>query len=230
MATSDRKINFGGAVLNGDRHLCAFFHSEDEELRTLLPFIAEGLSAEEKAIHVVNADDRDGYRRRLSEGGIDVASVEQSGQLDVIAWPNSDLFDGGEFDPERAMKMIDRVLNAAREQGYRRTRGIGYMNWAFQNQIRAGALMVYEAMLNTILPRYDDPIICVYDLSRSSGAVVLDVLRTHSAVLIGGVLQHNPFYVRPEQILRELRERGEIAGERDLDEHLHRDEVEQARG
>jgi len=210
MATSDRKINFGGTVINGSRHFCAFFHNKDEELRTLLPFIREGLDAGEKAIHVVNAEMGGEYRARLTAGGLDVAAVEESGQLDVIAWPESHLLTGGEFDPDRALKMVDQVLGAAREQGYRRTRGIGYMNWALQNQIRAGALMAYEARLNTILTRYDDPIMCSYDLSFTSGAVVLDVMRTHPAALIGGVFQQNPFYIPPEQMLQELRERGEI--------------------
>jgi hypothetical protein len=210
MATSDRKINLAGTVLNGSRHFCAFFHNKEEELRTLLPFILEGLGAGEKAIHVVNGKAREEQRRSLSAAGIDVAAVEQSGQLEVVAWPDSHLLDGGEFDPERALEMIERLLGTAREQGYRRTRGIGYMNWALQNQIRAGALMAYEARLNTILTRYDDPIICSYDLALSSGAIVLDVMRTHPAALIGGVLQRNPFYIPPEQMLDELRARGEI--------------------
>lgn len=213
MATSDRKINLAGTVLNGSRHFCAFFHNREEELRTLLPFIVEGLSAGEKAIHIVNATDSQEYRRRLSAAGIDVAAVEQSGQLDVVAWPESNLLAGGQFNPDRALEMIDRLLHAAREHGYRRTRGIGYMNWALQNQIRAGALMAYEARLNKILTGYDDPIICSYDLARSSGAVVLDVMRTHPAALIGGVLQRNPFYIPPEQMLEDLRERGEIERE-----------------
>jgi hypothetical protein len=214
MATSERKINLAGTVLNGSGHFCAFFHNREEELRTLLPFILEGLAAGEKAVHVVNAKTLDDYRRRLSAGGIDVAAVEQSGQLEVVAWPDSNLMDGGEFDPERALELIDHLLGAAREQGYRRTRGIGYMNWALQNQIRAGALMAYEARLNTMLTRYDDSIICSYDLAVSSGAIVLDVMRTHPAALIGGVLQRNPFYIPPEQMLEELRARGEI-GARD---------------
>src|SRR5437660_798948 len=210
MANSDRKINLAGTVVNGGRHICAFFHNKDEELRTLLPFIREGLDAGEKAIHIVKAEIGGDYRARLRAAGIDVAAVEKSGQLDVIAWPSSHLFAGGEFDPDRAVEMIDQVLGAAREQGYRRTRGIGYMNWALQNQIRAGALMAYEAGLNTILTRYDDPIMCSYDLSFTSSAVMLDVMRTHPAALIGGVFQQNPFYVLPEQMLEELRERGEI--------------------
>jgi len=222
MATSDGRIDLAGTVVNGSRHFCAFFHNKDEELRTLLPFIREGLDAGEKAIHVICAEIDSEYRARLREAGIDVAAVEKSGQLDVIAWPNSHLLAGGEFDPAHALKMIDQVLGAARKQGYRRTRGIGYMDWALQNQIRAGALMAYEARLNTILKRYDDPIVCSYDLTFASGAVVLDVMRTHPAALIAGVLQHNPFYIPPEQMLHELRERGEIASdEQDLHEHLH---------
>jgi hypothetical protein len=35
----------------------------------------------------------------------------------------------------------------------------------------------------------------------------MDVLRTHPMVIIGGVLQQNPFFVPPDEFLRELRER-----------------------
>ena len=37
--------------------------------------------------------------------------------------------------------------------------------------------------------------------------MVLDILRTHPMVVIGGILQENPFFVPPEEFLRELRER-----------------------
>ena len=210
MLASDGTFRLAGPGINGSRHICAFFHSKDEESRTLMPFILEGIEGGEKAIHVVNAETREEHRRRLREAGIEVPAREQSGQLEVVAWPDSQLLEDGDFDPQRALEMIDRLLGAAREHGYRRTRLIGYMDWALQNQIRAGALMAYEARLNTILTRYDDPIICSYNLSFSSGAVVLDVMRTHPAALIGGVLQRNPFYITPEAMLEELRERGEI--------------------
>jgi hypothetical protein len=32
-------------------------------------------------------------------------------------------------------------------------------------------------------------------------------LRTHPAVIVGGLLQENPFFVPPDQFLREIRER-----------------------
>jgi len=35
----------------------------------------------------------------------------------------------------------------------------------------------------------------------------VDIMRTHPMIIIGGILQENPFFVPPDQFLRELRER-----------------------
>lgn len=35
----------------------------------------------------------------------------------------------------------------------------------------------------------------------------MDVLRTHPMVILGGVLQLNPFYTPPDEFLRELAQR-----------------------
>jgi len=37
--------------------------------------------------------------------------------------------------------------------------------------------------------------------------MVMDMMRTHPVVIIGGVVQENPFFVPPDQFLLELRER-----------------------
>src|SRR6266850_2317789 len=68
-------------------------------------------------------------------------------------------------------------------------------------------LVEYEARLNYVLPKYDDPVICAYDLSKFAASVAMDVMRTHPVVIVGGVLQENPFFVPPDQFLLELRER-----------------------
>ncbi len=49
--------------------------------------------------------------------------------------------------------------------------------------------------------------ICSYDLDKFGAPVVVDALRTHPVVLIGGIVQRNPFYVPPEELLKELDER-----------------------
>jgi hypothetical protein len=35
----------------------------------------------------------------------------------------------------------------------------------------------------------------------------MDALRTHPAVIIGGLLQENPFFVPPDELLQEIRQR-----------------------
>jgi hypothetical protein len=67
-------------------------------------------------------------------------------------------------------------------------------------------LIEYEARFNLIHdPR--DPVICAYDLRKFSADVIMDVLRTHPTIIIGGILQENPFFVPPEGFLQELRGR-----------------------
>jgi hypothetical protein len=185
-------------------HLCAFFHDHDEEFRRLLPFVVDGLAAGEKAIHIVNAKNREEHREWLRESGIDVEAVEQSGQLEVV----EGLSDGRTFDRYRALKIIDHLLSAARQQGFRQTRFVGFMDWTLE--VRSEDLIAFETLVTPVFEKYNDPVICAYDLSRFNGADVIDVLRIHPAAFVGGVVQQNPFYIPAEQMLEKLRERGEV--------------------
>jgi len=46
----------GWSQLGQTRHVCAFFNSDEEEYRVLLPFIKDGFERGDKAIHVVSPD------------------------------------------------------------------------------------------------------------------------------------------------------------------------------
>ncbi len=71
-------------------------------------------------------------------------------------------------------------------------------------------LIEFEVRVNYVVPKYDDIVICVYDLSKFGASVVMDALRTHPVVIIGGILQENPFFIPPDQFLLELQERRSI--------------------
>ena len=45
-------------------------------------------------------------------------------------------------------------------------------------------------------------------LAQFGAGVVMDIMRTHPMVIIGGILQENPFFVPPDEMLREMRQRG----------------------
>jgi hypothetical protein len=54
--------------------------------------------------------------------------------------------------------------------------------------------------------RVDHAMICTDHIGKFGGDTV-DIIATHPMIIIGGVLQRNPFFVPPIQVLREFRER-----------------------
>jgi hypothetical protein len=204
---SNQPIRFAGSVLGAKRHICAFFHSPDEEYRVLLPFIKDGFARGEKAFHIVDPKLREAHRRRLESADIDVAAAETNGQFELRNWADAYLRDG-HFDQNRMLALIQEVLEGGRQQGFPLTRLVAHMEWALEDRPGVDDLAEYETRLNYLLPRYPDPVICVYDLAKFGGNIVVDIMRTHPMIIIGGLLQENPFFVPPDEYLRQLRERG----------------------
>src|ERR1700679_2684871 len=97
--TTAAPISFAGSELAETRHVCAFFNSDDEEYRVLLPFIKDGFGCGHKAVHVVNPDQRSGHMQRLAAAGSDPAAAERSGQLQLQTNTETYLRDG-QFDQD----------------------------------------------------------------------------------------------------------------------------------
>ena len=67
----------------------------------------------------------------------------------------------------------------------------------------ADDLIEFESKANFIHARHDHVVICSYDATKFDGAFIIAILRTHPIVLIGGVLQENPFFLPPFELLEE---------------------------
>jgi hypothetical protein len=44
-------------------------------------------------------------------------------------------------------------------------------------------------------------ILCLYDLARFDGENLVDILKTHPTVLVGGMVLDNPYYLEPAEFL-----------------------------
>jgi hypothetical protein len=203
-------IHLAGSPLGEVRHICAFFANDDEEYRVLLPFIQEGLSCGDKAIHVVNPGQRQQHLSRLAAQGIDTTAHQSSGQLQVKANTEVYLRDG-RFDQDRMLATFEEVAKAGRTaEGFPLSRIVCRMDWAAGDRSRIGNVIEFEARVNDVWSRYDDVVICTYHLSQFSGDAVIDIMRTHPLVLIGSHLQQNPFFARTDEFLREYRDRRSV--------------------
>jgi hypothetical protein len=206
MSARRKSVRLFGEHLDEGMHICTFFRTSAERYRVLMPFIREGMEQGDRAFHIVNPSLRSEHARRIAEAGIDATRAEAAGQLEVIGWDEAHLR-GGIFSQSAMLSLLPVLLNDGRTRGFPVTRFIADMAWVLNDPGALDRLLEYECRANLALPRAGDIVICAYDLDKFGAAIVIDALRTHPIVLIGGIVQRNPFYVPPEELLKELNER-----------------------
>jgi hypothetical protein len=196
--------HFGRATLDRHRHICAFFHTPEEEDATMIPFFREGIESGEQALCIVDPAESAEYRQRLTNGGIDVSAAEERGQFSCPTWTDTYLRNG-RFEPAAMLATVEGVIQARKNAGYSCGRFAGHMEWA--DPALSHDLIMYESSLNELMHSCPDAVVCLYQVGRHDGSVIMDVLRTHPLAMVGGVVYDNPFYVPPAQFLEELRQR-----------------------
>jgi hypothetical protein len=204
--TNANVVRLAQATIGCRCHVCAFFHSSADEYDVMLPFMKEGFEAGDRAVHIVDKHQRPERLRRLADTGIDTSIVEESGQLEVRRWEDAYLT-GGRFDQHAMIELIQDIARAGSQRGSGLTRLWANMEWALTDLPGVHDIVEYECRLNRVLPNYDMVTVCVYDLTKFSAVVVMDIMRTHPQVIVGGILQENPFYDPPDEFLRELSSR-----------------------
>lgn len=204
-------IPFASSQLDETRHVCAFFNSEEEEYRVLLPFIADGFKVGDKAVHVINPNDRDTHLARLTSAGIDTNGAQKTGQFELR--DNTEVYlREGHFDQDRMLEAFEKMASGNASRGFPLSRIVCRMDWATTQGNHVDDLIEFEARVNDVWRRHSDAVICTYHLARFGGETIIDIIRTHPMIIVGGILQRNPFFVPPNQFLQEVRERRAMRG------------------
>ena len=157
MSAEQRPVHLAGSLLDRRRHVCAFFHSKEEEYGVLMPFITEGFEHGDRAFHIVDPDHRSNHLAALRQAGIETDAAEARGQLTVIPWEDAYLR-GGHFDQNAMLALIEEVLTAGKELGFPLTRLVANMEWALEDRPGVDDIVEYETRLNYVLPKYDDAV------------------------------------------------------------------------
>jgi len=195
-------VTLCGRHLGRPGHLCAFFDSRREEYDVLTPYFQEGLAHGEQVINIVDADRFEDHHQQLAARGVDVDNAVKSDSLKVLTAEDT-YTAGGEFSSKRMYALLQDALAAAQFKG-RRVRTSGVMDWASRGHAGTEELMDYEARVNVLVPQYDCTLLCVYDLAKLSGTMVMDILATHALVVRGKHVLENPYYVAPIDMLRSV--------------------------
>jgi hypothetical protein len=194
-------LGIPGLDMQAGDHVCAFYRGGNRD-EVLVPFLEGGLREGDKCICVIEDPRSDPLLGLLEPLG--EACVERH-QLELFEWANTYLTDG-RFVTDRMMRFWDDQVTAALSGGgYGFVRVVGEMAWATAGAPGTDELVAYESELNRFLPRHPQVILCLYDISRFGGELVVEMLKTHPKVVLNGILVDNPYYLEPDEFLASRR-------------------------
>jgi hypothetical protein len=196
MASSEHSVEFAGVNLAERNHVCAFFNTIDEMHRVLGSFYKNGIDRGEKAAHIVDAENREEHLKSRAETGIDVQKMMDTGQ--EVASRTEVYMRDHRFDQDAMLTAVEKLIQSGTAAGYPLTRLVGHhMDWLFLDESATCNLVEYEARLNQVLSKYDDPVICNYNPSKFGATVAMDIVRTDPLVSSLGYCGRSRFSFLP---------------------------------
>ena len=192
-----------GESLSAPMHICGFFDSREQQYDVIIPYILEGLNANDKVINILEGNRHGEHCRCLADNGISITEKLVSGQLEVLASENT-YIKGGKFAADKMYAMLENTLLSASRAGYESVRACGDMVWALKNLPGTDELLEYEAKLNLLTPQHAVSLICMYDINSFSQNTLTDILLTHPYVIKDGKISKNQHYVEPLELLSSI--------------------------
>jgi hypothetical protein len=189
------EIGLPGVRLEPGDHVCAFYFGTDERDNVLIPFLQAGLQGGEKCIAVVDHPELPEMAARL---GDHAESYVASRQLVLEATAHTYLRNGV-FSTADMIAYYEEFVSEAIADGYPFARVTGEADWVLEGPPGVEEFVDYESQLNSFAPRYPQVILCLYDLARFGGGTIVDVLKTHKKLMLGGLLLENPHYLTPDE-------------------------------
>ncbi len=193
-----RSITITGLQARTGDHICAFYRGREQRDRLLVPYLREGLRDGDVCICIT------GRARPRRRGGAALGRADGGGTARLRMSDAEDTYlAGGSFSADRMLRFWgDLGRETFEEQGCSFARAASDMSWA--ENVITGPLIDdftgYEARATRFARAYPQVALCLYDLDKFRGDVIIPALKVHPKVLFGGMLLENPYYVDPDDL------------------------------
>lgn len=179
-------------------HPCFIYNTRQEWVDVIIPFIKKGIESKEKCIYFLENSAKGLIHDYLKEEGLDVESLEDSGQLLMLDEYSHDGF----FNVEFILDFLKKETEKALSEGYVSLRMIGDMSWAINEYPGSENLIEYESRLNQEFFK-ENPFITIfcYYTPLFDPEIIKDIILTHPLIIKGNKLYKNSYYISPENFL-----------------------------
>jgi hypothetical protein len=183
-------------------HVCLIYNNDAQRQGIISDYMTAGLRRGERVRYFTEETAPEEVRSWLLDSGEDLTAAEAKGAFSVSGAVGA-YCPGGNFEPRA---MIDRMVQGyeqARKAGYHGVRSCGEMTWVHKGIAGSERWLEYETLINTISSDFPHSGMCQYDARRFDGASLFKVLQIHPYVIAQGQVVRNPYYLTPEEFLRD---------------------------
>ncbi len=196
------QMGFTGETFPPGIHMCYIYNDEIQRKKVISQFLESGLLSGEKASYfmdVITIDEMNGYLFSL---GLDKLLREHEKRFSVVMTKDT-YYPSGTFVPDEMLDRLKVFYTQSLQEGYTGARVSGEMSWAAKDVPGCSSLIEYEARVNDVLLTHPVNAICQYDANLFDGSLLFDVLSVHPMMVVHGQIVKNPYYLKPEEFLKE---------------------------
>jgi hypothetical protein len=194
-------LGFGNYTCNWGVHICGLYETEAERDEIVLGFLSHGDQAGDLQLYCPVERSIEDFKAKYAERYPELAPHLEDPNQFQLSSAKALYYPDGTFSP-RAMDIgLDALYIESQRNGPRNVRATAEMVWALDAIPGVEHLMVYESRLNFFIPGKPWISICLYNLKKFSGSLIMQVLQTHPYAISGGVITANPYYQTPERWL-----------------------------
>ena len=192
-------LGFNGLEAQPGTHICGIYAGEHQLNEIVLPFLETGLRAGDKCMCIVDSVEPTQILAQLDP---DLEPRQRADVSQLVVMRAAHVFRrSGVFSANETIGLWKvAVSEAMYDRRYEMVRAVNI--WSQHDVIvNPEEHLLLESEMNRVMPLYNQVMLCLYDLEQFGGTVIFDLLRTHSRVLLGGLLLENPHYITPDEVM-----------------------------
>jgi len=194
-------LGFNGLQVQPGIHICGIYAGERQRDEIVLPFLETGLRGGDKCMCIIDSIEPAQVLAKLDP---DLNPRSRADESQLVVMRASHVFSrSGRFSASETIGLWKAAVSDAMYD--RRFELVRAVNTWSQHDVVVDPEehLLLESEMNRVMSLYRQVMVCLYDLEQFGGTLIFDLLRTHSLLLLGGVLLENPYYKTPDEVIAE---------------------------